>query len=55
MTMNARKTGKHERIAEMLKNLMTAEPVIDYLAEELKREEKQQRTGLKAIGRAAGR
>jgi hypothetical protein len=28
--------------------------VIDYLAEELKRKEKQQRTGLKAIGKAAG-
>jgi hypothetical protein len=32
-----------------------AEPVIDYLAEELKCEEKQQRTVLKAKGKAAGR
>lgn len=33
-----------------------AEPVIDYLAEELKREEaKRQRNGVKARGAAAGR
>lgn len=33
-----------------------SEPVIDYLAEELKREEaKQQRNGLKALRASAGR
>jgi isochorismate synthase EntC len=41
-------------LAEELKK---SEPVIDYLAERLKREEakQQQRTGLKAMGKAAGR
>jgi len=39
-------------LAEELKK---AEPVIDYLAEALKREEKQQRTGLKAKAAGAGR
>jgi hypothetical protein len=39
-------------LAEELKQ---SEPVVDYLAEELKREQqKQQRTGLKAMGKAAG-
>jgi len=38
--------------SEELKN---TEPMIDYLADELKREkEKQQRRGLKAMGKAAG-
>jgi hypothetical protein len=43
-----------ELIVDFLAEELKAEPVIDYLAEELKREEKQQRTDLKAMGKAAG-
>jgi hypothetical protein len=38
----------------LAEELKTSEPVVDYLAEELKREQqKQQRNGLKAMGKAA--
>jgi hypothetical protein len=44
-----------KRIVDYLAAELKAEPVIDYLAEELKREQaKQQRSGLKAMGKAAG-
>ncbi|HEX3642347.1 MAG TPA: hypothetical protein VHV10_13735 [Ktedonobacteraceae bacterium] len=45
-----------KRIVDYLAAELKAEPVIDYLEEYLKREQaKQQRTGLKAMGKAAGR
>jgi hypothetical protein len=46
-----------KRTIDYLAAELKAEVVVDYLAEELKREEakQQQRTGLKAMGKAAGR
>ena len=39
----------------LAEELKTSEPVVDYLAEELKREQqKQQRSGIKAMAKAAG-